>query len=45
MKGLAWYAIGIGKPEIGFDSRLAAWDYVEHHAGYTDVIPVDLSDL
>jgi len=45
MSKLAWFAMGVGKPEIGFDSRLAAWKFVETHAGYTDVIPVDLSDL
>ena len=42
---MCWFACGVNKPEIGFDSRLAAWDFVETHAGYTDVIPVDLSDL
>ena len=45
MKSMCWFACGVNKPEIGFDSRLAAWDFVDHHPGYTDVIPVDLSDL
>lgn len=45
MKSMCWFACGVNKPEIGFDSRLAAWDFVEHHPGYTDVIPGDLSDL
>lgn len=40
-----WYACGVNEPEIPFDSRLAAWKFVDTHPGYTDVIPVDLSDL
>ena len=45
MKGLVWYAMRVNKPAIPCDSRLKAWDFVEHHPGYTDVIPVELSDL
>ncbi len=45
MKGLVWYAMGVNKPAIPCDSRLKALDFVEHHPGYTDVIPVELSDL
>lgn len=42
---MCWYAMGIGKRAIGFDSRLEAYEFMETHPGYTDVIPVDLSDL
>lgn len=45
MKCMRWYAMGVNKPAIPCDSRSEAWKFVETHAGYTDVIPVDLSDL
>lgn len=42
---MCWYAVGLGKQEVCFDSRIEAYEFMETHPGYTDVIPVDLSDL
>lgn len=42
---MRYYAVGVGMVNEWFSDRLKAYEFIDSHPGYTDVIPVNCSDL